>query len=70
MYPVLLHHHVVEHRQRLMAEAAVRRARLQRPALRVRRSELRQNVGFRLVEAGLRLALAQGDDMPELRRSA
>ena len=70
MHPVQLHHHITEHRQRLMAEAVARRTHPPRPALRVRRSELRQNVGFRLVEAGLRLALAQGDDMPELRRSA
>ena len=70
MYPELLHHHVVEHRHRLMADAAARRALPQRPALRVRRSALRQNMGFRLVETGLRLALTQGDEMPKLRRSA
>lgn len=70
MHPVLLHHHVVEHRHRLMADAAARRALPQRPALRARRAALCRNVGFRLVETGLRLALTQGDEMPKLRRPA
>ena len=70
MYPVLLHSHVEEHRQRLMTAASVRRALPPRPGLRVRGSAVRRNVGFRLVETGLRLALAQGDELPKLRRSA
>lgn len=70
MHPVLLHHHVDERRQRLMAAAAVHRALPPRPGLRVRGSAVRRSVGFRLVEAGLRLALAQGDELPKLRRSA
>ena len=70
MHPELLHVHIVVRRQRLMADAAARRARVPRPSLRVRGSALRQNVGFRLVETGLRLALAQPEELPELRRSA
>lgn len=60
---------VVDHRHRLLADVqSIRGARASgsRP-VRARAAALRSNIGFRLVEAGLRLALGRGE--PELSAS-
>ena len=62
---------VVDHRNRLLAtRESVRLARCTPPRpLRVRVAAVRANIGFRLVEAGLRIALDQRDAGLGLSRS-
>lgn len=74
MQPALLQQLVVDRRQRF-TRAAERPRRADRSvpgnARNVRIAVVRQDLGFRLVEAGLRLALGRGQtDQSQLRRSA